>query len=105
MELKNNMIMKNETKIYIDDVLHYLDVENAKLLNCLRTEIKIGQRYRQAEYGHEYLLATPSNLRVMLINTITGTRWNDGAAINDYDNITKEEFQKITNSGEFILVK
>lgn len=106
MELKNNMIMKNETKIYIDGVLHYLDIENAKLLNCLRPVIKLGQRYTVAGNGStEYILATHDVNKCILINLTLGTRWNDGAYVENFNDITKEEFQKITNSGEFTLVK
>lgn len=104
MELKNNMIMKNETKIYIDDVLHYLDVDKAKSFHCIRPVIKIGQRYRLKDSA-EYILATHTASKAMLINLNTGGRWNDGAHIGKYDDITKIEFDEICESGDFTLVK
>ena len=104
MELKNNMIMKNETKIYIDDVLHYLDVEKAKSLNCIRPVIKIGQRYKLSD-STEYILATHTASEVILINLNTGNRWSEGTYVENYDDITQTEFDEICEGGNFTLVK
>jgi len=65
---------------------------------------KIGQRFVAAVSKYEYILVDASGLQVSLIRLATGNRWNDSISVKDVENITEEEFKRISD-GNFTPIE
>lgn len=66
---------------------------------------KVGNFYANNEDPKEiYILSCVGNYSVMLISLKDGFRWNNHTRVNDYNDITQEEFVLITGNSEFKLI-
>jgi hypothetical protein len=65
---------------------------------------KIGDRFKYS--SDIYLLCQTGNSMVSLVDLECGNRWEDAIHVEDINDITKEEFNKIMAGGDgFIKVK
>lgn len=68
-------------------------------------KIEVGQKYDH--YGMFYMIADCGSSNVILVNTNTGVRWHEPVKVEDWMNISDEEFCRLTcnRSDSFKLVK
>lgn len=89
-------------RIRINQNTYLLDVDAAEKLGVLKRDntYKIGQRFFQSWHEKTYMLCGVTFSRVkraVLICLESGGQWTEAQVVTDYNAITQEEFDSITN--------
>jgi|SRR5690606_2039480 len=64
---------------------------------------KIGNRYQYE--GEDYILACVDNKKIALISLEDGNRWTNPISVNLVDNISEDEWDRITEGEPFQLLE
>lgn len=65
--------------------------------------VRVGQIYRRDESDALFILTVVGVNRVQLTSLYAGTRWSEAVAVERADNITSEEWERISDN-EFSLL-
>lgn len=93
-------------RVTIDNQEFDLNIEEAKKLNLIKPVVshKMGQRYKATTTKEEYILARCKPNILCLIGLQSGNRWEDPMNVKNCNDISQEEFDKITGGESFELI-